>query len=236
MDEISNDIYHPTLKYNRKIYSKWIVKKTVAGCNRMINLLDAHKDKKICGCSLTKYVPSLYRESKGATGSQATRYWILDKMFENETFSANDRFMDIGCGKARVLAQLIRKNFPGKLYGIELNHDVAEYAKSWTQKYDNVTVFEGDAFEQNFNDYNIFFLGRPFEREFFKQFVVKFEHDLTHPVRVFYWVDQQSGDYLNDRAGWTIHKREWIFKLKGCYVVPCPQRYSIWTFTPENCR
>ena len=51
--------------------------------------------------------------------------------------------MDIGCGKARVIAYLLGRSFPGKLNGIELNHDVAEYAKSWTEKYENFLLLRG---------------------------------------------------------------------------------------------
>lgn len=229
-----SDFYHPKLNYNKKFYSLWFMRRIVGYSNRLLDWIDARQDRKICGCSLVKYVPSLYRESKGATGSQSTRYWALEKMFAGETFSPTDRFMDIGCGKARVLAYLLRENFPGTLSGIELNHEVAEYAKAWTRAYENVTILEGDAFQQNFDDYNVFFLGRPFETVFFKLFVKKFEEELTHPVRVIYWVDQQSGNYLNNRPGWTMHKRAWLFRIRGLYTAPNPQRYSIWTYTPKS--
>lgn len=204
--------------------------------SKILNFSDSIKDKKICGCSLVKYVPSLFRESKGATGSQSTRYLVLDEIFKEEQFTPNDSFMDIGCGKARVIAYLLKNNFPGKLNGIELNEDVANFAKQWTKKYDNVSIINGDAFEQNFDSYNIFFLARPFETEFFKKFVEKFEQELTHPVKIFYWCDQQSGNFLNYREGWIMHRREWIFNKRGFYVSFFPQRFSIWTYTPPNCR
>lgn len=202
----------------------------------ILNIFDAIQDKKICGCSLVKYVPSLYRESKGATGSQSTRYFVLDEIFKDEQFTENDKFMDIGCGKARIIAYLLKNNFPGKLSGIELNDGVANFAKKWASKYENVSIINGDAFEQNFDFYNVFFLARPFEPEFFKKFVEKFEQELTHPVKIFYWCDQQSGNFLNYRDGWVLHKREWIFKKHGLYISHSPQRYSIWTYTPPSCR
>lgn len=222
-------------KFRRWLYQTWPMRKLVRLSCRLWDVYDGIQDRKICGCSLVKYVPSLYRESKGATGSQSTRYCILEEIFQNVEFSPSDRFIDVGCGKGRVLAYLIREKFPGKLSGIELNHEVAEHAKKWAEKYDNVSIIEGDAFEQKFDDYNVFFFGRPFEPEFFLQFIQKFEKELTHPVTVYYWVDQQSGNYLNDRPGWVIQKRKWVFMKKCSYVTPWPQRYSIWTFTPENC-
>lgn len=201
-----------------------------------LNFYDAIQDKKICGCSLVKYVPSLFRESKGATGSQSTRYFVLDEIFKDEQFSINDNFIDIGCGKGRIIAYLLKNNFPGKLNGIELNDDVASFTKKWTNKYKNVSIINGDAFDHDFNSYNIFFLGRPFETEFFKKFIEKLEQELTHPVKVFYWWDQQSGNFLNYRDGWKIHNRKWIFNIHGFYISNFPQRYSVWTYTPVNCR
>lgn len=203
--------------------------------NRILNIFDAIQDKKICGCSLVKYVPSLFRESKGATGSQSTRYFILDEIFKGEHFTENDNFMDIGCGKARVIAYLLKNNFSGNLSGVELNDSVANFAKNLTKNYDNVSIINGDALECDFSSYNIFFLGRPFETDFFIKFIKKFENELSRPVKVFYWADQQSGNFLNNRDGWNLLRREWIFK-KRFYLSSTPQRYSIWTYTPSNYR
>lgn len=220
----------PVIRYNK------LLRFFITISNKILDMFDALQDIRICGCSLVKYVPSLFRESKGATGSQSTRYCVLEEIFKDEQFTPNDSFMDIGCGKARVIAYLLKNNFPGKLSGIELNDDVANFAKNWTDKYDNVSIINGDAFEQNFNAYNVFFLGRPFETEFFKKFIEKFEQELTHPVKIFYWCDQQSGNFLNYREGWNLHKHAWIFKKYGLYVTYSPQRYSIWTYMPPNCR
>ena len=154
-----NDRFDPTIKYNKKLYRSLFMRIVLRINNKVLNIFDAVEDKKICGCSLVKYVPSLFRESKGATGSQSTRYCILKEIFKNEQFSSNDSFMDIGCGKGRVIAYLLKNNFPGRLSGIELNDAVANFAKEWTNKYDNVSIISGDAFEQNFDAYNIFFLG-----------------------------------------------------------------------------
>lgn len=226
--------YNPQIKYNSKLYQNKIVRRIIIYLRKLVSVYDYILDKKICGCSLVKYVPSLYRQTKGATGSQSTSYWILDEIFKDAEFTEDDKFIDVGCGKARVLAYLLNKKFPGKLYGIELNDTVAEYAKKWTSKYSNVTIMNGDAFEIDYNAYNILFLGRPFEPEFFKKYITKLEDELTHPVTIYYWVDQQSGNYLNERPGWKLCKREWVFKSHGLYLASSPQRYSIWTFIPNK--
>ena len=218
----------------KKTVFKIIKRKYKSALIKAAHFFDSIKDKKICGCSLVKYVPSLYRETMGATGSQSTCYWVLDEMFKDAQFTENDRFIDVGCGKGRVLAFMIKQKYLCSITGIELNKDVADFTKRWTSKYENIEVINGNAFELDFNDYDVLFMGRPFEKDFFIKFTDKIETDVRHRLKLYYWVDQQSGDYLNDRPGWTMHIRKKLFVKHGFFLFMNPQRYSIWTYTPEN--
>ena len=220
--------------YSPKFYKNFFIRKFITLSMKAACLFDGRKDKKTCGCSLVKYVPSLYRESMGATGSQSTCYWILDRIFKDSSFSESDTFIDVGCGKGRILAYMVYKGYPCSVTGVELNNDVAEFANKWAQKYDNVNIISGSAFDLDYNDYNVLFMGRPFEPEMFYKFIDKLEAELKHPIKLYYWVDQQSGNYLNDRKGWSMHKREKVFFLRGFFVAHCPQRYSIWTYMPDE--
>ena len=206
----------------------------VAFCLSARSRADARKDKKICGCSLSKYVPTPYKESNGATGSQSTHYCVLEKVYEGAEFSPSDRLIDVGCGKGRVLAFLLSRKFPGQLYGVELTEEVAEFCRKWTEKYDNVTVYSGNAFDLDYNDYTVLNLCRPFLPDMFLKFVEKLEDELVHPIRLFYWVDQESGDLLNDRPGWTMQRRETLYKIHGIPAAGSVQRYSVWTYTPQT--
>ena len=219
--------------YSKRFYGSFFGKVYRHLTNKIAELYDYSRDLKICKKSLVKYVPSLYRESRGATGSESTHYWFLDDIFSGAEFSAEDSFIDVGCGKGRVLAYMQSIGFPGKINGVELNEEVAEYAASWAEKYDNINVISGDAFELNYNEYTVLFLGRPFLPEMFKRFVDKLEAELEHPIKFYYWVDQQSGNYLNDRDGWQLEKRQRLFMHGVLCLAPCPQRYSIWTYSPK---
>lgn len=204
----------------------------MSGIIKVTHFFDDRKDKKICGCSLVKYVPSLYRETMGATGSEATCYRALDKIFGDVILDKNDSFIDIGCGKGRVLAFMQRKGYPCKITGIELNKDVASYAQKWASRYDNITILNGNAFDLDYNDYSVLFLGRPFETETFCKFIDQLEDVLKRKVRLFYWWDMQSGAYLENRKGWTMIRRGFIYKSHGLYMYHCPQRYTLWEYTP----
>ena len=56
-----------------------------------------------------------------------------------------DVFLDVGCGKGRVLAYLLKSHAPCRLCGIEINEISGRTAQEWTQKYDRVDVMIGDA-------------------------------------------------------------------------------------------
>lgn len=216
----------------KKSVRRFIRRKYFGANKRLVHFFDGRKDKKICGCSLVKYVPSLCRETMGATGSEATCYWALDKIFEGERFDENDSFIDVGCGKGRVLAYLVSRNYPCSLTGIELNKDVAEYAQSWAIRYKSINIIHGNAFDLDFNDYTVLFLGRPFETETFHVFIDQLEDKLIHPVKLFYWWDTQSGAYLENRKGWVRKRREMIGKSHGLYMYYNPQGFSLWEYTP----
>lgn len=225
-----------TLKeYNQTWYMK-----TKAGAlyrklsGQITTACDMVKDFKICGKSLTKYVASVDRKVLQATGSESARYWALDEVFKDMKFNKDDKFIDVGCGKGRILAEMERIKFPGQLYGIELNPDVAKYAQDWAKRYDNLTIMSGDAFKLDYNDYNIIMLCRPFLEEMYVTFLEKMEKDIKHPVTVILYVDNYMAKYVKDNPQWTMHKQEVVFKKGLLAYSYYPVRYSIWTYDPTK--
>lgn len=195
---------------------------------------DMIKDFKICGKSLTKYVASVDREVKQATGSESARYWTLDEVFKGMNFNKDDKFIDVGCGKGRILAEMERLKFPGQLYGIELNPKVAEYAQSWASRYDNLTIYSGDAFSLDYNEYSIIMLCRPFLEDMFVTFLNKLENDIKHPVTVILYVDNYMAKYVKDKPGWDLVKKDCVIN-KGILISNYfPIHYSIWTYKPSK--
>lgn len=189
-------------------------------------------DLRICGKPLGKYVPSIDRKIKQATGSESARYWTLEKVFRDVNFSPDDKLIDVGCGKGRVLAFLEKNKFPGQLYGIELNPIVAEYAQSWANKYNNINIFSGDAFGINYDDYTVIMMCRPFLEDMYLTFLDKLEADVTHPITVILYVDNYMAKHVADRSGWSMIKKDCEFK-KGI-IAPnyYPVHYSIWNYNP----
>ena len=204
---------------------------------RFLHLRDGLIDRCICGQSLVKYVPSVFRDDAngvGMTGSQSTSYIILNRVFSHVTLTPEDSFLDVGCGKGRVLAFLLKQHAPCTISGVEINEISGRVAQEWTVRYPQVTVTLGDAFQLDYNPYTVLFLGRPFLPKTFLEFLVRLEETLTHSITFVYWVDQQSGHLLRDRPGWEMEYRETLTTIHGMRIAKSPQSYSIWTYDPSS--
>lgn len=204
----------------------------IALSNRISCALDNRRDLKICGEKLGVFVPSPFSKEIGATGCQSAPYKGLDVVLKDLTLSSNDSFVDIGCGKGRVIAYLVGKGAPCSITGIEINPEVASVASRWTKRCRNVEIIEGDAFGLDYNDYTVLFMYRPMESDVFICFVNLLEMTLTHPVKFYYYADGQSGYYLNDRPGWKLIERQEIHHAGEMYIHRVPQRFSVWQYTP----
>ena len=151
-------------------------------------------------------------------------------------YCIDDSIIDIGCGKGRAIAYLLSHGYNCKITGIEINPEVAAVAREWTKPYPNVEIIEGDAFGLDYNDYNVLYMYRPMDTGAFICFVELLEETLTHDIKLYYYVDIQSGFYINGRNGWTLEKQEYIYRVDGHYIHKVPQRYSVWTYTAKNNR
>ena len=208
-----------------------------AVCSRLLNMADSCMDKRICGQSLVKYVPSIFRDDKngiGGTGSQSTHYALLKHVFSHIELKPTDRFIDVGCGKGRVLAFLIKGKCPCPIYGIEYNEEVGRIAADWTAKYEQVNVIIGDALQLDYNQFTTLSLARSFLPKTFLAFIEHLEGTLTHPITLIYWYDQESGFLLRNRPGWKMIFREKITRIHGIKIDTWPQGFSIWIYEPTK--
>ena len=204
---------------------------------RILNRMDAVKDRRICGESLVKYVPSIYRDDRngiGGTGTESSHYAALKRIFSNVQLSPSDVFLDVGCGKGRVLAFLISEKCPCPLNGIEHNEAVGRIAAGWSERYDQVHVFIGDALAFDYDPYTVLMLARPFLPKTFLVFLDQLEKTLSHPVTLIYWWEQESGYLLNRRPGWNLLTRGKISRIHGLRIASCPQWYSVWRYDPSK--
>ena len=204
---------------------------------RLIHTADAYIDRRICGQSLVEYVPSIFRDDEngvGGTGSHASPYCVLECIFSHVTLTASDTLMDVGCGKGRILAFLVKEHCPCQIYGVEHNPEVARLAAQWSERYEQVHIIQGDAFQLDYNPFTVLTLARPFLPKTFLSFVEQLEATLTHPVTLIYYEDQESSYLLRKRSGWRMLFREKVARIRGVKIAPWPQGYSIWVYDPAR--
>ncbi|HAR92211.1 MAG TPA: hypothetical protein DCR28_03870 [Eubacterium sp.] len=220
--------------YKKRIYNNKLLQKFALISVKPVSLYDTMVDKKICGFSIKKTVPTEFRESHGATSSTATNYCVLKEVVDTKNLNENSKFIDVGCGKGRVLSYLVHEKAKCKAVGVELNEEVANIAKSWTKNYENLEVITGNVFDMDMSEYTDFCLSRPFEADAFKKFLNKIEDEAKQKVNVYLISDQFLGDYLDNREGWSIEKRGAIYSRKGFIIYQYPQRYSVCKYTPKD--
>ncbi|WP_288314004.1 class I SAM-dependent methyltransferase [uncultured Eubacterium sp.] len=195
---------------------------------KLVKYHDILKDIFTCGTSLEKYVNSIDRSI--STGSESTRYISLNEMFKNVNINDNTRFIDVGCGKGRVVNFVHCLNKNCQATGIEFNSDVANYAKGWADKKENVNIINDDAFNINCDNYDVFYFNRPFMEETFEQFAEKMVNEIKHPVTVICYADAYMSKYLKGKPNWTLRKQGILYKKNILIYSFYPQFYSIFTF------
>lgn len=199
---------------------------------KLITFRDIINDYINCGISLEKYVKSIDRSI--STGSESTRYMALKEIFKDIDIKSGDRFVDVGCGKGRVLAYVHSATKDCEVTGIEFNTPVADYAKKWADKKKNVNIINGNAFDINCDDYDIFYFNRPFMEETFVKFAEKMNRELKHPATVICYADSYMSKHLKDLPHWERVKRGVLYK-KGIWIYSYyPQLYSILKFNPTK--
>lgn len=199
---------------------------------KLITFRDIINDYINCGISLEKYVKSIDRSI--STGSESTRYMALKEIFKDIDIKNGDRFVDVGCGKGRVLAYVHSAAKDCEVTGIEFNTPVADYAKKWADKKKNVNIINGNAFDINCDDYDIFYFNRPLMEETFVQFAEKMNRELKHPATVICYADSYMSKHLKDLPHWERVKRGVLYK-KGIWIYSYyPQLYSILKFNPAK--
>lgn len=211
-------------KKSGKIYKKISIK--------FFCCFDYLKDIKSCGVHLGKYVKSVDRNV--STGSESTKYIALKEMFKSIDINDDTRFIDVGCGKGRVVNFVHCLNKNCQATGIEFNSDVANYAKSWADRKENVNIINGDAFSINCDDFDVFYFNRPFMEETFKQFAEKMVNEIKHPVTVICYADTYMSKYLKDKPNWNRVKQGILYKKGTLFYTFYPQIYSILKFEPNK--
>ena len=76
----------------------------------------------------------------------STEYAHIAELFKRAKVELRetDVFVDIGCGRGRLVNYLLEKGCRSKIVGIELDREIAEQTQKRLSRYSNVTIIAGD--------------------------------------------------------------------------------------------
>ncbi|WNM64007.1 class I SAM-dependent methyltransferase [Candidatus Nitrospira neomarina] len=144
----------------------------------------------------------------GAIDTASTEYDVLPNIFE-KLIKPTDVLVDVGCGRGRVIRWWISEGYSNQIIGVELDEEVATYAKKQLNKYKNVTIIHGNILDVIPVNGTIFYLYNPFHRDVMKEFKDRMSETfrIKKEVLLVYYNCQHLDLFEND-PHWLIQKRE----------------------------
>lgn len=118
----------------------------------------------------------------GASDVSNSDYTVLEALFNGRT-RPDDVFVDVGCGKGRVLNWMLAHGNVASLYGLELDADVAAAVARRLRRYPQVHIVSGDAIDNLPPDGTLFYLFNPFKRPVMTRFKAAMDAAIRDPQR-----------------------------------------------------
>ena len=198
----------------------------------ILDLYDALSDLQYTKKLLGKSCRQIVLNNNDFTGTEACRYFIIEKVFDNISLVNDHHILDVGCGRGRILAYLRNHHFQGRLTGIEINPIAYQSCASWALK-QRIELIQDNVFNISVSSYNVFVIGHSFYKEMFHSFIKKIEKEVSQQILLICIIDLDYGSYLEGMTKWKLLHRSTLFKHKGLYLIKKPNRYSIWSFNPQ---
>lgn len=145
-----------------------------------------------------------------ATGYQPTPYGALPAILPN--VNSDDIFIDLGCGKGRVLWFLATRRKLKRIVGIEIVPELVQIARKNMAKcglLTPVSVVEGDASEVDLSEGTVYFLFNPFGEKTLRKVLENIRNSLlAHPrsIRILYCNPELA--HVLDIAAWLRAGRD----------------------------
>jgi len=110
----------------------------------------------------------------GAFDTANSDYDDLPLLFAAAAVTPADVLVDVGCGKGRVLNWLLGEFPANRIYGIEIDQEVAMRTAKRLRPYSQVSILCGDATTLLPADGTVFYLFNPFDGSMVARFIASF--------------------------------------------------------------
>ncbi len=113
-------------------------------------------------------------EHLGAFHVTNTPYDDLPFLFARADVTPDDVFVDVGCGKGRVINWLLAHHPQNRIVGIELDPEVCAATTKRLRRFGNVQIVCGDATSLLPESGTLFYLFNPFDGQVLRRFAAAF--------------------------------------------------------------
>lgn len=187
------------------------------------NIFYDHMYDKRLGIETMEFVPHRDNLSKykDATIYEPTPYRKLEKIFSSVPMSANDIFIDLGCGKGRIILLAATKKIR-KVIGVELNVGIANVAEENLKKmkipHVPVEIIQIDSTQYKFSNETIIYMYNPFGSRTILEIMNNIKSSLTKNPRNVRII------YSNARYSDILDSQDWLAPME----VPFDGGFLVW--------
>ena len=197
--------------------------------HKVSDIIDYVFDKRFCKQNLATKVPKTTEEFHS---NAPTSYLMLKEIFSHVKLSAEDSFLDVGCGNGRVLAFLKQKNICNQITGVETNLKSFQFCKQWVGRYSNINCFNKNVLDISLKGYTFLYLYNPFEKKTLRNLIEKIKNEVSRPLTLIYASDNEYGDLFHQHSCWQLQEQFFCYRYGLIFFAQHPQRVSIWKYSP----
>jgi SAM-dependent methyltransferase len=163
----------------------------------------------------------------GMKGTQSAHYWTLDVLFRKRAklqIGRSDVFVDVGCGKGRVINYWLHRGYTNRIVGVEIDPEIAELPRRRLERFPNVTIITGDICDNIPEDGTIFWLFNPFNEFVMRRFKRKLEEVFVdrRNVTLLYYLCYQVKLFHND-PNWRVRALGQVNRLPAALITMTPR-------------
>lgn len=152
---------------------------------------------------------SAYRD---AENYQATKYQLLEKIFCRLQLRPDDIFIDLGCGKGRVIFFVAREKIK-KIIGVELDKKLVALARQNLGRlkinHPPIEIVQTDAGRYRFRDETIIFLYHPFGQKTLRKVLDNIKKSLiSQPRKIKIIYNNAVYKRILDNEDWLVGGRQ----------------------------
>jgi SAM-dependent methyltransferase len=176
------------------------------------------------GGILAGNVRSRYRQA-GAYNVANTPYSVLPQIFAGR-IGPDDVLVDVGCGKGRVINWWLSRGLRNRMYGIEIDPEVASATRRRLRRFSNVTIINRDATTSVPDDATLLYMYNPFDQATCERFKANITERFGHRgITVLYWNLEWLAVFESD-ARWTTEVTE-LTRVSDPRIAGAHRHYAV---------